>query len=152
MKTDIPMNGSMVKNHISLKTGFGYLAIRRTSFLSWFQACQRVRLLVLISQLQGHLSRQESHYSTSSSSLSSSPTVTSSDSESREREDQSEIDPLQCLCQLTLTTDRGNPLFADSGPQVLKSRSGCKNSKKIWWMMKFINTETHTPVLLMKYL
>ena len=23
MKTDIPMNGSMVKNHISLKTGFG---------------------------------------------------------------------------------------------------------------------------------
>ena len=29
MKTDIPMNRSMVKNHLSSKTGFGYLAIRR---------------------------------------------------------------------------------------------------------------------------
>ena len=30
------------KNHISLKMGFGYNATQRTSFLSWFQACQRV--------------------------------------------------------------------------------------------------------------
>ena len=52
-ETDIPMNGSMVKNHISSKTGFGYLAIRRTSFLLWFQACQ-VRLLDL-HRLQRHL-------------------------------------------------------------------------------------------------
>ena len=50
MKTDIPMNGSMVKNHISFETGFGLLAIRRTSFLLWFQACQ-VRLLDLTHQL-----------------------------------------------------------------------------------------------------
>ena len=42
MKTDILMNGSMVKNQIALKTGFGYNATRKTSFLSWFQACQRV--------------------------------------------------------------------------------------------------------------
>ena len=48
-KTDILINGSMVKNHISLKTGFGYNATRRTSFLLWFQAC-RIRL----HQLQGH--------------------------------------------------------------------------------------------------
>ena len=41
------------KHHISLKTGFGYFAIRRTSFLSWFQACQ-VRPLDL-HQLYGHL-------------------------------------------------------------------------------------------------
>ena len=47
------MNESMVKNHISFKTGFGFPATRRTSFLSWFQACQ-VRLLDL-HQLQGHL-------------------------------------------------------------------------------------------------
>ena len=53
MKTDIPTNGSTVKNHISLKTGFGYHAIRRTSFLSWFQACQ-VRPLDL-HRLQRHL-------------------------------------------------------------------------------------------------
>ena len=47
-------DGSMVKNHTSLRTGLGFHAIRRTSFLSWFQACQRVRPPVLISQLQGH--------------------------------------------------------------------------------------------------
>ena len=34
--------------------GVEYNAIRRTSFLSWFQACQRVRPPVLISQLQEH--------------------------------------------------------------------------------------------------
>ena len=28
------------KPHISLKTGFGYNATRKTSFLSWFQACR----------------------------------------------------------------------------------------------------------------
>ena len=54
MKTDILMNGSMVKNHISFKTGFGYNATRRTSFLLWFQACQQIRLQDLIHQLQGH--------------------------------------------------------------------------------------------------
>ena len=36
------------QNHISLKTGFGYNATRRTSFLSWFQACQRVLPPVLV--------------------------------------------------------------------------------------------------------
>ena len=55
MKTDILMNGSTVKNHISLKTGFGYNATRRTSFRSWFQACQRVLHPVLILQPQWHL-------------------------------------------------------------------------------------------------
>ena len=79
------------KNHISSKTGFGYLATRRTSFLSWFQACQRVVPPVLILQLQWHLQdRRVLHPSSSSSS--SSPTATTSDSETREREDESEID------------------------------------------------------------
>ena len=40
------------QKHISLKTGFGYNATRRTSFLSWFQACQI--LLQDLHQLQGH--------------------------------------------------------------------------------------------------
>ena len=55
MKTDTLMNGSIVNNHISSKTGFEYNATRTTSFLSWFQACQGVRHPVLISQLQRHL-------------------------------------------------------------------------------------------------
>ena len=46
------MNGSTVKNHISIKTGFGYNATRRTSFRSRFQAFQRVLPPVLILQPQ----------------------------------------------------------------------------------------------------
>ena len=93
MKTDIPTNGSMVKNHISLKTGFGYPATRRTSFSLWFQACQRVRPPDLISSRT--LSRQESHCSSSSSASSSSPTV--SEIQIREREDgiNSDTSPVQ---------------------------------------------------------
>ena len=37
----------------SLKTGFGFLATRRTSFLVWFHACQ-IRLQDLTHQLRGH--------------------------------------------------------------------------------------------------
>ena len=40
-KTDILMNWSTVKNHISTETGFGYSATRRTSFRSWFLVFQR---------------------------------------------------------------------------------------------------------------
>ena len=43
------------KPHLIKKTGFGYNAARRTSFLFWFQACQRVLPPVLILQLQWHL-------------------------------------------------------------------------------------------------
>ena len=62
MKTDIPINGSIVRKSISLKTGFGYPATRRNSFLLWFPD--------LSSSSSGSsstsrtLSRQESHYST----------------------------------------------------------------------------------------
>ena len=44
-----------VKNHISLKTVFGYNATRRTSFRSWLLVCHRVLPPVLIIQLQWHL-------------------------------------------------------------------------------------------------
>ena len=42
----VPSLGKLFDEHgysyewISSKTGFGYLAIRKTSFQSWFQACQ----------------------------------------------------------------------------------------------------------------
>ena len=45
MNTDTLVNGSMVKNHISLKTVFGHVGhslIRKTSYQSWFLVCQRV--------------------------------------------------------------------------------------------------------------
>ena len=34
----------------------------------------------------------------------------------------------------------------------LYSENGCKNSKRILWMKEFLNTETHTRVLLMNHL
>ena len=117
MKTDILMNGSTVKNHISLKTVFGYNATRRTSFLSWFQACQRVLPLVLILQLQGHLqdrrglvlhllrARLLHHLQQHQVTV-------------RLEKERIEVTliPLQCLCQVQmLMIAHGNLLFADSG-------------------------------------
>ena len=61
-KKDILMNASTVKNPISLKMGFGYNATLRISFFSWIQTCQRVRLPVLIIQLQRHLPTGEVLY------------------------------------------------------------------------------------------
>ena len=92
MKTGIPTNGSMVKNHISLRTEFGLSATQRTLFPSWSQACQVLPLD--LHQLQGHLQKQESHSSSSSSSSPSSPTV--GDLSVREREDvtNSDISPV----------------------------------------------------------
>ena len=109
----------MVKNHISLKTGFGDNATRTTSFLLWFQACQQIRLQDLIpglstisssgsdSSTSRTLSRQESHCSTSSSSSSSSPTV--SDTKTREREDRIESDISPVTVSTTVDERSGRP-------------------------------------------
>ena len=154
----------MVKNHIFFKTGFEYNVIRRTSF----QACQRVRPPVLISQLQGHFQDRRVIVPLPSSS-SSSPTVTSSGNETREGENriESDISPVTVSTKVDDRTGQPDETQANKIPKthkkrshrqfgatrcVLKSRSGCKNSGKMWWMIEFLNTETHTPVLLMKYL
>ena len=111
------------------------------------------------------LSRQGSHCSTSSSSSSSSPTV--SELTTREREDRTESDISPVTVSTTVDerserpdVDQANkkqkPNKKERLPtqvvQALKSRSGCKNSEKIWWMTKFLIMETLTPVLLMKFL
>ena len=104
MKTDIPTNGSMVKKHISSKTGFGYLAIRRTSFQLWFQACQvrpldlhrlrrhvRDRRVIPHHLLQPHLLHlQQVKFSFENEKMGL--TVT----------------PIQCKCQLRMMTDQDN--------------------------------------------
>ena len=119
------------------------------------------------------LSRQESHCSTSSPSSLSSPAV--SEIKTREREDRTESD----ISPVTVSTtfderpgrldidqanknpkpnkkepkrERSDPLFADSGCASSEIQNGCKNSEKIWWMMKFLNMETLKPVLLTKYI
>ena len=113
-------------------------------------------------------STSRTYCSTSSSRSSSSPTV--SDTKTREREDRIESDISPVTVSTTVDERSGRPVVDQANKNsknqskkestdrnratrcILKSRSGCKNSKKIWWMMKFLNTETHTPVLLMKYL
>ena len=113
------------------------------------------------------LSRQVSHCSTSSSSSSLSPTV--SEIQTREREDRiesdistvddrsrrSDIDPANKNPKPNKKEpkkERRDTLFADSGRASSEIPEWLQELKKIWWMMEFLNTETHRPVLLMKYL
>ena len=100
---------SKITSHF--KTGFEYNATRRTSFLSWFQACQRVRPPVLISQLQGHLQDRRGIV------------LRLLQARLRHRQQHQvimrlekerielKLTPLQCLCQLMLTIQRSNPLW-----------------------------------------
>ena len=114
MKTDILMNGSSVKNHISFKTGFEYNVIRRTSFRSWFPACHRV-LHSSHPSTPMTPSSQEIDHPTSSSSSSTSPTTTVlSDSETREREDLSGMDSYPVpvsSSNVEEMIERGDPLW-----------------------------------------
>ena len=114
------------------------------------------------------LSRPGSHCSTSSSSSSSSPTITSSGNETRERENRIESD-ISPVTVSTKVDDRTVQPVVNQANKITKTHpkgatDGWEqpvvfwhpgvvaiNSRKIWWMMKFLNTETHTPVLLMKH-
>ena len=110
--------------------------------------------------------KQESHSSSSSSSSSSSPTV--GEISVREREDapNSDISPVPVSELVDDRTGKPVEIQANKNPktkkkettieretrQILRSRNGCKNSGKNWWMMKFHYREALTPVLLMKFL
>ena len=108
------------KPHLIQSRDSDTFAIRRTSFLLWYQVCQ-VHPLDLIHRPQRHLSKQESHSSSSSSSSSSSPTV--SEIQIREREDgnNSDISPVQVSNTVDdrsgqpdeTTIDRGNLLNSE---------------------------------------
>ena len=162
------MNGSMVKNHISLKTVFEFSAIRRTSFPSWFQACQRVRPPVLISQLQGHLQDRRVIVLHLLQARLRHPRQHQVIMRLEKERIELKVTPLQYLCQLMLTDRTGQPVVNQANkipkphkkePKIERGSPLCsdipewlQNSGKIWWMMKFLIAETHTPVLLMKYL
>ena len=112
------------------------------------------------------LSRQVSHCSSSSSSSSSSPTV--SEIQTREREDRTESDISPVHVSTTVDDRSGRPddTQANKTPKPNKQESKKEQSeslcseipewlqefRKNWWMMKFLNKETLTPVLLMKCL
>ena len=77
------------------------------------------------------------------------------------------VTSLQCQCLSWLMIERGNlwkpkptkiqkqikkrpRLNGETCVTILRFRSGCKNSGRIWWMTKFHYKEALTPVLLMK--
>ena len=110
--------------------------------------------------------KQESHSSSSSSSSPSSPTV--GEIPVREREDapNSDISPVPVSELVDARSGKPEEIQANEIPKtnkkettierrnrvILRSRNGCKNSGKIWWMMKFHYREALTPVLLMRFL
>ena len=106
--------------------------------------------------------KQESHSSSSSASSPSSPTV--GEIQTREREDRidSDISPVHVSTKVDDRSGKPEEIQANKNPKtnkkettmeretrvILRSRNGCKNSGKIWWMMKFHYREALTPVLL----
>ena len=157
------------KPHL-IKTGFGYSATRRTSFLSWFQACQGVLPPVLIIQLQGHFQDKRSialHLLQARLLHRQQHQVTVRLEKERIKV---KLIPFQCLCQVNMLNGKNGETRFPGQPKnqnqiktkttrkngetrfLPKFWSGCKNSEKPLWMREFLNTETHTPVLLMKYL
>ena len=109
--------------------------------------------------------KQESHSSSSSSSSPSSPTV--GEMSVREREDapNSDLSPVPVsemvegrtgkpveiqANQIQNQTKRKPRSNGETRVVILRFRNGCKNSGRIWWMMKFHYREALTPVLLMK--
>ena len=99
------------KPHL-IKKGFEYNATRRTSFLSWFQACQQIRLRDLIHQLQGHLqNKRVIVLHLPQARLLHQLQATSNDSETREREDRSESNTSPVLVSSSNVDDRtGTPV------------------------------------------
>ena len=94
--------------------------------------------------------KQESHSSSSSSASPSSPTV--GEMLVREREDapNSDFSPVQVS---ELVDDRTEEPVQTQANQIPNTnRNGCKNSGRIWWMMKFHHREALTPVPLMNFL
>ena len=159
------MNGSMVKNHISLKNGIRIIC-NTENFVPIVVPDLSSSSSASSSTLRTPM-KQESHSSSSSSSSLSSLTV--GEMSVREREDapDSDISPVPVS---ELVNDRsGKPEEIQANeihspkkkkPRwneetrvvILRFRNGCKNSGRIWWMMKFHYREALTPVLLMKHL
>ena len=135
MKTGIPTNGSMVKNHISLKKRDSDNPCNTENFVPIVVPGLSNSSSGSDSSTSRTLLRQESHCSTFSSSSSSSPTVC--EIKTREREDRIESDISPVTVSTTVDErsrrpdidqanenpkptkkepkrERGDPLFADS--------------------------------------
>ena len=166
------MSGSRVKKHISLKTVFGYSAIRKTSYQSWFlvyervlpQACQlqhpcrlEGRKLVIPNLPQARLPQHPRHLQRR---LIIQITLQQSCQVKVWKGKYGETRILlkhqkscwinqpkpQNQIKMRITSRYGETRI------IPTYRNGCKNSERILLMTEFLNAETHTRVLLMNYL
>ena len=146
MNMDTHMSGSTVNNHIPLEMGFEYSAIRKNSYQSWFL----VYLRLLQASTSSTPSCQEIDHSDHHPAIESNESV---DRQARGDPFTSET-PEELLHKPTKIpkprTMRITIRYVQT--RIQTHQNGCKNSEKILWMNEFLNTETHTQVLLMNHL
>ena len=130
MKTGIPTNGSMVKNHISLKNGIRIIC-NTENFV-----------LIVVPGLSSSSSassstlrtpmKQESHSSSSSSSSPSSPKV--GQNQVREREDapDSDISPVRVSELVDDRTGKPEEIQANKIPKPNKKGNHDRTVKPVW--------------------
>ena len=141
-------SGSTVKNHISLKIVFEYNTIRKISYWLWF--------LVYLQLLEAGPPLHPRLLQVSIDHADHHPAIESSES----------VDRQAWECPFTSATSEEllhkpnkipKPNKNEDHEQVRETRiqtyqNGCENSERILWMKEFLNTETHTRVLLMNHL
>ena len=141
MKTDILMNGSTVKNHISFKTGFGYSATRENFVLIVVPGLSNSSSRSDSSTTRT-LSRQGSHCSTSSSSSASSPTVSGIQNREREDRTQSDISPVTVSTEVDERSgrpdiDQANKIRKTNKKEPQKERGDPLYSEILEWLQEF---------------
>ena len=149
MNMDTHMSGSTVKNHISFKIVFEYIAIRKISYQSWF--------LVYLQLLQARLPQHPRLLQIRK--LIIQITIQQSSQVKVWKDKHGET---RSLLKHQKSCYTNQPKFQNQikmritniygGIRVQTYQNGCKNSERILWMTEFLNTETHTRVLLMNHL
>ena len=129
------------KPHLIKKRDSDNFAIRKTSFLSWFQACQVLPLH--LHQLYGHPFNRRGHSSSSSSSSPSSPTA--GEIQVREREDvpNSDISPVPVSELVDDRSGKPEEIQANEIPKPNKKETTiergnpCGDSEIPEWLQEF---------------
>ena len=141
MKTDIPMNGSMVKNNTSFKNGIR-IPCNTENFVPIVVPGLSSSSSGSVSSTSSTLSRQESHSSSSSSTSSSSPTV--SEIQTREREDRidSDLSPVHVSTKVDDRSGRLDDTQANKTPKPNKketaiARGNPSDSEILEWLQEF---------------
>ena len=151
MKTGIPTNGSMVKNHISLKTEFGLFVTQRTSyccsrlvkfvlrifinFKDTYETGESFLIIFFILTCFTYSRRFVGSRTEDATNSDISPVQVSNsvDDRSGQPDDETQANKNPKTNKKETTIERVTRCVLT----ILRFRNGCKNSGRIWWMMKF---------------